>query len=138
MEPLYEAISELKTIDLKINNKILYDREMDIESEDDDDDETIAVKVELFERRAERESYFDASQRVTRSSREGRLVNFLAKAPLLESTAVKGISAPLPEFMMRLEDIIVSPIWPAMTSSGSAVLPVHQSGVSGTGAALSR
>ncbi|CZT19665.1 uncharacterized protein RCC_05516 [Ramularia collo-cygni] len=114
MEHIYKAISGLKTIDLKINTKIAFDRELDIDIDDDDDDETIAAKVEQFERQAERESYWDASTRVTESFRDGRLARFLSKAPLLEHIAVAGIRTYLPDLMIDLKDIIPSPQWPAI------------------------
>lgn len=114
MEPIYEAISGLKTINLKINDRIFTDREMDIEFEDDDDDETVAAKYMEFERQAERESYRTAETRVIGSFRDGRLAMFLSKAPLLESITIAGISTLLPTYLMFLEDIIVRPTWPAI------------------------
>lgn len=114
MKLIYAAIDSLKAIILIINDRVVADREVNIEIDDDDPEEMMAARVEEFEREAERESYWDAAARVTGSFRDGRLAKFLSKASSLESIAVAGIETCQTTSTMRLEDIVGSYPWPAL------------------------
>lgn len=114
MEEIYAAISGLTAIELQINPKVLSDREVDIQINDDDDEETLAFRVEEFEREADEESYWGATSRVVGSFRDGRLSRFLSKAPRLEHIAVDGIPTRYATDMMHLEHIVGTSPWSAI------------------------